>query len=193
MSLSKLNLLYSVYQKLLLRKIKDDTINCGNSALQMWCWSNTEQLILRKFFPSSFFKNQWYITSLEKWPDMNCSKCSSTTNHLFHFVLYLFISEKTLAIFLGLFTWQSFLWQIMTHRGKHAYRFAVFVFLQKAHHWAAFLWESDLSVSAHFHSPPYRRKKIRTSFSFFLPSQHWALVHFVSSSPLHHTVHALSL
>lgn len=50
MSLSKLNLLYSVYQKLLLRKIKDDTINCGNSALHMWCWSNT----LNSGFSGSF-------------------------------------------------------------------------------------------------------------------------------------------
>lgn len=106
----------------------------------------------------------------------------------------LFISEKTLAIFLGFSIWQSFPLHRMTHRGKHAYRFAVFVFLQKAHHWAAFLWESALSASAHFHSPPCRRKKkIRKSFSFFLPWQHWAFVLYVSSSPLHHTVHALSL
>lgn len=47
----------------------------------------------------------------------------------------------------------------MTHTGKHAYRFAVFVCLQRAHHWAAFLLESNLSASAHFHSLLCRRKK----------------------------------
>lgn len=69
---------------------------------------------------------------------------------------------------------QLFLLHIMTHRGKHAYRFAVFVFLQRAHHWAAFLLESDLSASAHFHSLLCRRKNIAKSlvFIFFSPKNY---------------------
>lgn len=172
MSLSKLNLLYSVYQKLLLRKIKDDSINCGKSALHMWCWST----ILNSWFSGTFFpsfENQWHVlrTGLT-WTAPN-APVQQAICFILSFI-YLFLRRVWLFSLGSPAKNQLFLLHITTHRGKHAYRFAVFVFLQRAHHWAAFLLESDLSASAHFHSLLCRRKNIAKSlvFIFFSPKNY---------------------
>lgn len=148
---------------------------------------HSEQLILRDFFSLLLWKSvvrnkSWELALRELLQMLQYSKPSV----LFCPFIYLFLRRVWLFSLGSPVKNQLFLLHIMTHRGKHAYRFAVFVFLQRAHHWAAFLLESDLSASAHFHSLLCRRKNIAKSllFIFFSPKNTESILATPYATPL---------
>lgn len=103
--------------KAALKKTPKDAVNCGKSALYMQCWPTIlNSWFSGTFFPPSFFVNQWYAISLEKWPYMNCSQMLQYNKPPVLFCP-LFFSEKTAVIFLGFCSWKPI--GFFTHNDTH--------------------------------------------------------------------------
>lgn len=116
--LAKLNLQYSMYQRLLFKKNPKDAPNCGKSALHIQSWAT----ILNSWFPGAppsplFTKNWWQVVSLEMWPHMNCSQMLQH-NQLLGFFLSFFFSETAVITFVRFCSWKPivFCTQDKTHR-----------------------------------------------------------------------------
>lgn len=152
-SLSKPNLQYSMYQGLLLNPQKmlwtvERVHFTYNPELPFWT-ADFQGLPP----PPFLWKSVVCIKSWEVALHELLTNAPAQQTAWFCSVLCFFFLRQLRLLFIGSAVEnQLFFLHRMRHTGKQAYRFAVFVFLQKAHHWAAFLLESNLSVSAHSHS-----------------------------------------